>query len=69
MANRLPELRKAQKLTQVALAEKSGVARSVIARFEAGITGISTRNLMKICKTLECRTEDVIQEDDDGEAV
>lgn len=66
MANRLPALRKAKKMTQATLAEKSNVARSVIARFEAGITGISTKNLVKICKALECRIEDVIEEAGDG---
>ena len=62
MANRLPELRKKKKLTQIALAEKSGVSRSVIARFEAGITEMSPRNLQKVCKALKCTMDDVIRE-------
>lgn len=62
MANRLPELRKKRKMTQMDLAEKSGVCRSVIARFETGKQGISARNLERICKALRCKMEDVLEE-------
>ena len=66
MTNRLPELRKKRNLTQVALAEKSGVCRSVIARYEAGITGISVRNLSKIALALRCKMSDITEDPKDG---
>jgi DNA-binding Xre family transcriptional regulator len=50
------------------LAEKSNVARSVIARFETGRTVISTRNLARICQVLGCRMEDVLKEESNGKA-
>ena len=62
MANKLPELRKRQKLTQAQLAEKAGVSRSVIARFEAGINQMSPRNLQKVCKVLHCKMDDIMKE-------
>lgn len=62
MANRLPEMRKKRNLTQMELAAKSGVCRSIIARFETGKQGISARNLERICKVLKCKMEDVLQE-------
>ena len=68
MANKLRELRKARNLTQMTLAEKSNVARSVIARFETGQTVISTRNLARICRVLGCRMEDVLKEESNGKA-
>lgn len=62
MANKLPELRKRKKLTQAQLAEKAGVSRSVIARFEVGINQMSPRNLQKVCKVLHCKMDDVLRE-------
>ncbi len=66
--NRLREMRKAKGLTQVALAEKAHVPRSVIARHETGRTLLSTKNLSKICRVLGCRMEDVLKEGTNGEA-
>ncbi len=66
MANRLRELRKGKGLTQACLAQKSNVSRSVIARFETGKTGLSTRNLEKIAKALACRMEDILKGEADG---
>ena len=68
MANKLREMRKAKGLTQVALAVKANVPRSVIARHETGRTLLSTKNLSRICKALGCRMEDVLKEDTNGEA-
>ena len=68
MANRLREIRKTKHLTQVDLAERAQVPRSVIARHETGRTILSTKNLAKICRVLGCRMEDVITEDNDGKA-
>lgn len=69
MENRLRALRKSNGLTQVRLAEKANVSRSVIARFETGRTELSTKNLSKIAEALDCTMEEIIREDRDGEAV
>jgi len=69
LANRLRDMRKAKGLTQVALAEKANVPRSVIARHETGRTILSTKNLSKVCRALGCRMEDVLKGETDGKAV
>lgn len=61
MENRLRKLRKDSGLTQVSLAEKARVSRSVIARFETGRTELSTRNLTKIAAALDCSMEEILQ--------
>jgi transcriptional regulator with XRE-family HTH domain len=58
--NRLRTLRKSNGLTQVRLAEKAHVSRSVIARFETGRTELSTKNLMKIANALDCGMEEIV---------
>ena len=68
MANRLRELRKAKKMTQTILAEKSQVARSVIARFETGRTEMSTKNLTRITAALGCSVDDILKEERNGKA-
>ncbi len=70
MENRLRRLRKSSGLTQVRLAEKAHVSRSVIARFETGRTELSTRNLTKIAAALECSMEEIVNGGrTDGKAV
>ena len=60
MENKLRRLRKNSGLTQVRLAEKADVSRSVIARFETGRTELSTRNLTKIAAALGCSMEEIV---------
>ena len=60
MENGLRKLRKINGLTQVRLAEKANVPRSVIARFETGRTELSTRNLTKIANALDCSMEEIV---------
>ena len=70
MENRLRKLRKINGLTQVRLAEKAQVSRSVIARFETGRTELSTKNLTKIANALDCSMEEILKGDrSDGAAV
>ena len=70
MDNRLRMLRKGSGLTQVQLAQKATVPRSVIARFETGRTELSTKNLMKIADALGCSMEEILKEGQtDGAAV
>ena len=61
MENRLRKLRKINGLTQVRLAEKANVSRSVIARFETGRTDLSTKNLSKIATALDCSMEEIVK--------
>ena len=61
MENRLRKLRKINGLTQVRLAQKANVSRSVIARFETGRTELSTRNLTKIANALDCSMEEIVK--------
>lgn len=61
MENRLRKLRKLNGLTQVRLAQKANVSRSVIARFETGRTELSTRNLTKLADALDCSMEDILK--------
>ena len=58
--NKLRKLRKDNGLTQVRLAEKARVPRSVIARFETGRTELSTKSLMKIAGALGCSMEEIV---------
>ena len=60
MGNRLRQLRKDSGLTQVRLAEKAQVSRSVIARFETGRTELSTRNLARIANALDCSMDEIV---------
>ena len=69
MENRLRRLRKINGLTQVRLAEKANVPRSVIARFETGRTELSTKSLIKIANALDCSMEEIVKGGrTDGEA-
>ncbi len=68
MANRLRELRKGKGLTQDRLAREASVCRTVIARFETGKTGLSTKNLAKLAAVLDCTMEDILRGGRDGEA-
>ena len=61
MENRLRKLRKVKGLTQIRLAEKAHVSRSVIARFETGRTELSTKNLTKIAAALGCSMEEILK--------
>lgn len=61
MENTLRRLRKMSGLTQVQLAEKAHVPRSVIARYETGRTELSTKSLTKIAGALDCSMEEIVK--------
>jgi transcriptional regulator with XRE-family HTH domain len=61
MENGLRKLRKDNGLTQMQLAEKAKVPRSVIARFETGRTELSTKSLSKIAGALDCSMEEILK--------
>lgn len=68
MQNRLRELRKSKGWTQAKLAEKSGVHRTCIARYETGITGMSERNLIRISGALKVPVDEIVRRTADGAA-
>ncbi len=61
MGNNLKALRKARGLTQEKLAAKSGVNRTVIARFETGRNTLSTKSLLLISRALEVTTDEILR--------
>lgn len=63
--SRLAALRMSRGMTQVQLAEQSGIAQSTIARLERGIDGKSIEKMTMIngyalAKALRCRMEDLL---------
>ena len=60
MQNRLRELRKINGLTQAKLAQKSGVHRTIIARYETGRNGLSEKNLLKLAGALNVPVDDLL---------
>ena len=61
MENGLRKLRKINGLTQVQLAQKASVSRSVIARYETGRTELSTKNLKRLAGSLDCSMEEILK--------
>lgn len=61
--NRLRKLRESRSLTQIGLAEKANVSRSVIARFETGRSGLSVKSLKRIAEVIGCSWEDILRDD------
>lgn len=61
MQNRLRELRKAKGLTQMKLAQESGVHRTIIARYETGRNRLSEKNLLRIAGALGVPVDTVLK--------
>lgn len=59
IGERLRELRARRRMTQAMLAEKSGVAQSLISQYEKNITAIGIKNIVKLAKTLRCKIADI----------
>lgn len=57
IGQRIAELRKEKGITQVQLAQKTGMQQSVISRIESGKHAISVVVLAKIAKSLNVRIE------------
>lgn len=58
--NRIRELRKAQKLSQLELAAKLGVDRSTIAKWETGAHSPRTDKLRMLARILDCSLEELL---------
>lgn len=50
----LKRVRTSKEMSQVALSEKSGVARSNIARIESGNLNASLNTILSLCEALDC---------------
>lgn len=57
--HRIRELRKAQNLSQQELAEKMGVDRSTIAKWESGVHAPRTDKLLLLTQVFKCSFEEI----------
>ncbi len=61
METYLRELRKARGLTQAKLAEKSGVSRVLIAKYEIGDICPGAKTLLKLSDALDVSTDSILK--------
>jgi transcriptional regulator with XRE-family HTH domain len=61
LAMRVKRLRKARKLTQEALAKRSGVSHGYLARLEIGMHDPSLTTLAKLAKALKVKLADLLK--------
>ena len=59
----LRNLRKSKKLSQEKLAEKVGVSRQSISKWECGEAYPEMNNIMILCNIFHCKINDLINED------
>ena len=59
----LKNLRKIKKLSQEKLAEKVGVSRQSISKWECGEAYPEMDNILILCKIFNCKVNDLIHED------
>lgn len=59
----IEKIRKSKNLTQMQLAEKVGVERSTIAKWELGIAMPTAQKLPKIAEVLECTIDDLFEKE------
>ena len=60
---KLKELRESRNMTQFELADKAGINRVTVARYEIGDIGMSLVNATKIADALGCKVDDLIKEE------
>lgn len=56
--------RKRKHLTQQDIADRTGISRSVIGRYETGMIEIGMSNFLIICEAIGCDPRDVLSETD-----
>ena len=59
----LKNLRKQKKLSQEKLAEKVGVSRQSVSKWEVGESYPEMNNILKLCKIFNCKINDLVHED------
>lgn len=62
-SNKLSKLRKNNNLSQEQLADKLGVSRQAVSKWESGLTYPDMEKIIQLCKLLDCNLEDLL---DDG---
>ena len=62
-------IRTAQKMTQSALAEKSGVSVQMINQIEWGTKVPSVPTLVRIAQALQCSTDEILSEEEHDGAI
>ena len=62
-SEKLPKLRKDNNLSQEQLADKLGVSRQAVSKWEAGNSYPDMEKMLQMCKILNCHLEDIM---DDG---
>ena len=60
-SERIKELRKRKKMTQIELSEVTGISRTTLFRYEKGETKISTDNLTKLAEALDTTPEYILK--------
>ena len=66
LAETVTQKRRKLKLSQTALAEKTGINRSVLSRLESGEYAPSVDQLLALSQVLEFDLQEVLEEDPDG---
>lgn len=66
MQNGLRELRKGKGWTQVELSRKSGVNRTIIARYETGKNRLSEKNMIRIANALNVPVDALLKGGQNG---
>lgn len=61
--DKLPKLRKQNNITQEQLADKMGVSRQAVSKWEQGISIPDMDKMIQLCNILNCTLEDLL---DDG---
>ena len=69
LASRVKQLRMIRGVSQTRMADEIGVSQTNLSNMEAGRTAITTQNLFKIQKVLNCKMADFFVDFDSDEAV
>ena len=69
LASRVKQLRMIKGVSQTRMADEIGVSQTNLSNMEAGRTAITTQNLFKIQKVLNCKMADFFVDFDREEAV
>jgi len=57
MGERLKEIRKIHKMTQIELGNKLGLTQSQIAKYESGFLSLDAKLIIKICKVFNVSSD------------
>lgn len=69
LGENIRRIRTARGMSQVALAEKSGVSAQMINQIEWGTKGLSVPTLVRIATALNCSTDEILEGEGHGEGM